>query len=416
MKNTAANTHKSAFDAHVIPFILFYAIVYMSQASFGPYLNAYYRTLGFEYSQIAVISALGPFISIAAQPLWGILSDRTNKKRVLVIIVTGTIVTSLLYALQTIFLYICFIAVLYNFFQTSITPLSDAMTLQYIEGKKTKFSSIRLVGTISYAVMAAIVGRLLNNELRLIFFVNAGMLGAALAMAIWMPNIGRPAAAETKDGGSPEAVPEEKISTWQGIKALFKNKMLICVFLASFVTGLAMSFYYTFTNMHLMDDLGANSGQIGMAMLISAASEIPVLLIVNKIISKLKPIYILMLVGAALGLRMFLLYNSTTIGMVYVAQLLHGLTFMLPYYFSALLISQNAPPNLKSTAQSVYAMCRGGLVSLLNIGIGGLAQKVGLTSMYLFFSIFVTLVCCVLPGLLYLIYNLRQRGKNKPLG
>lgn len=370
----------------------------MSIATFSPYINLYYRGLGYSIGQIGVVTALGPMVSIFAQPLWGLLSDRTNKKRVLVVVILGALAATLLYTFKTTFVYICLMAVLYSACNSSVSPLGDALTLQFIEKRKINFSSIRLVGTISYAIMAALVGRVLTGGIGRIFPINAVMLGTALFMVLWMPVEKKPEPTDYSAASAhPEAQPEERRG---GLFTLLKNKMLLCVYLSSFVFGLTLTFYHSFVGIRLTE-LGADTGQIGIAMLISAASEIPVLIFINKIFGKMKPVTLLMLSGALLGLRMFLLYFSASVWMVYGVQLIHGVSFMVPYYFSVLIINQQAPAHLKSSAQSLYAMFRSGLAAMVGtVGGGYLAEVAGIRNVYLVLAIFVTAACLVLPATL----------------
>jgi PPP family 3-phenylpropionic acid transporter len=303
-------------------------------------------------------------------------------------------------------------AVLYNAFGTSVGPLGDAITLQYIQGKNIKFSSIRLVGTISYAVMAALAGMMLADDVRRIFFINAAFLGAALIMIFFMPNIPKEIKTESKaEENTEKQADKPKSKLLNNLKTLFSNKMIVCIFASSFVFGITMTFYHSFVGIRLKE-IGATNTQVGIALFISAASEIPVLLIINKVFGKIKPVHLLMMVGLIMGFRMVLMYIANDLYLLYAAQLLHGLTFMVHYYFCVVLLNEHSPSNMKSTVQSVHAMIRGGAASLLgNVGGGFLAQRMGFQNVYLLLAGIVTATCFLLPAVLLAVYKFRNRPK-----
>jgi len=67
--------------------------------------------------------------------------------------------------------YIFAVMVVYAFFQTPITPIGDAITLEYITDTKWKYGPIRLAGALGYAVMAFIGGALTRKNINAIFFI-----------------------------------------------------------------------------------------------------------------------------------------------------------------------------------------------------------------------------------------------------
>ena len=406
-------TLKTLFNRQTFPFVMYYGVIYMAVATFSPYINLYYNGLGYTLAQIGVFTSIGPLVSIVAQPLWGLLSDKTNKKRVLLAVLTGSLIVMSVYALKTAFLYIVLMALLYNACFSSAGPLGDALTLQFIEGRNVKFANIRLVGTISYAIMAAVAGRMLAGDIGRLFMINAVLLLGALVTALWMPGTAGNTETRAEPGKAGNAEPFEPAGEKRaGFLTLLKNKTLLCVYLSAFIFGLTMTFYHSFVGLRIAE-LGAGTEQVGIAMLIAAASEIPVLIFIEKVFGKMKPVTLLMLTGLLLGIRLFLLFFSTTVITVYCVQLLHGFTFMVPYYFSVIIINEHAPAHLKSTAQSVYAMFRGGLAALTGtFGGGFLAQAIGIRNVYLFLAALVTAACCVLPAVLLAVYKLRIR-KNK---
>jgi len=384
-------------DKELIPFYVYYTVAFMGAATVITFLNIYFQEyLGFTLSQIGVITSIGPVISIFAQPMWGVLSDRTNKRVVLMILMAATIVVSLLFPLHYTLVYVAIISAIHTMFSRSTGPLCDAIALQFLETKRVKFNTIRMIGTISYALMAAVVGHLIGDNFARIFYFNAVFMGIALFAVFYMPDLQKTAAAKL-------AAPPLKDSLWE----LFRNKMVLCILATTLVFGLTMTFYHAFLGIQLRY-IGASEVQVGRALFISAASEIPVLLFVNKLFGKRKPLHLLMIVGFFMTIRLVMLFISDAQGslaIVYASQLLHGITFMVHFYFTVVLLNAHAPVHIKSTVQSLNAVIMA-VAALIGAGIGGhLAGQLGIGTVYLILAVFVFALCFVLPGVFWLVYR-----------
>jgi PPP family 3-phenylpropionic acid transporter len=402
-------------DRELTPFYIYYTVIFMAQATIFTFLNIYFsEELGFSFAQIGTIASIGPLVSIITQPWWGILSDRTNKRIVLMVIIAGAVVVALLFPLHYTFVYIAVMAVFNTMFNNSITPLGDAITLQFLENKKIKFNTIRMIGTISYALMAAVVGYIIGEELTRIFYIKAIFMGIALFAVFWMPDLQRKILPKA-DG----SVGEKPVNPpfWESLKELFQNRMVLCILATSLVFGLTMTFYHSFLGIQLRS-IGATEAQVGQAMFISAASEVPVLLLVNKIFGKRKPIHLLMIIGFFMAMRLVLLYVADiqgSLAIVYGAQLMHGLTFMVHFYFTVVLLNTYAPVHIKSTVQSFNAVIRA-VAALIGAGIGGrIADRLSIGEVYFILSIFIFTLCFALPGILAFIYRNKIRDM-KPVG
>jgi len=367
----------------------------MGIAIFFSYINIYFYELGFSLAQIGLLVALGPLVSLVAQPLWGIVSDRTSKRRVLMFVTFCTAISSLLFPLHSAFVYIGLIVVINSGFGTSMMPLGDAITLKFLEGKDVNYSTVRVTGAISFAIMAAVAGNLLFGNIVNIFYWNTAFLLLTLLAIYWMPS--EPALTKTAE-------------TKSGVMQLFQNKVILVVFLSAFALGVANSFVIAFVGVRLAA-IGANNSQIGIAMSIAAISEIPILLFVNKLFGKYKPIHLLLFVTLITTTRMLLMAFGETIPIVFLAQTLHGLTFMVHFYFSVVLINEHTPDHLKSTAQTLHAMFRMGMSALLGgAGAGLLSDYIGMQNVFLIMAVFVFSTCFILPGVLLLLHRLKKHS------
>jgi len=390
-------------DAKSIPYFMFYVFFFMGAAFFFTFINVYFRQLGFEISQIGILTALGPIISLVAQPMWGILSDRTDKRLILIIVLIGAAVMSVVLSFSTAFIFLAVSLLLFHGFNSSGIPLGDAITLQFIEGKTLKYSTIRIVGAIGFGLTSASVGWLLGGDISRIFYFNAVFMTLTALMVFFMVSPKKEKSEAEAAGGE-----TEKSGLGQVLK-LMKNKVILCVYLSSFVYGLSMTFFFNFVGIR-MTEIGGTEGQIGIAMFIAAFSEIPMFLFADSVFRKRKPEHLLMFSAFFMSLRLFIMFATESMIIIYFAQALQGVSMMLHLYFCVILLHEHSPPHMKSTVQTVHAMIRMGLGALLG-GLGGgfLAQNIGIQNVFLLLAVFVFVTCFILPGALIFAYKVRRK-------
>ena len=143
---------------------LVFALIYMGNGSYSPYIQLYYKEAGLSTSQIGLITAIGPFASLVFQTAWGRLADRTNRKFVLLLTLVLSAACALLYLLGASFGYILFVAVLYVLFNMSVLPMADAMALEFCTKNRYRFSPMRLCGTVGYALIPILLGTLFSLD------------------------------------------------------------------------------------------------------------------------------------------------------------------------------------------------------------------------------------------------------------
>ena len=84
----------------LIQFVFINSLVYIAASVYTPYISSYYQMNGMSKLEIGMIMSVGPFVTLFIQPLWGILSDYTGKrKQILQFLCIAAAATMLLYFL-----------------------------------------------------------------------------------------------------------------------------------------------------------------------------------------------------------------------------------------------------------------------------------------------------------------------------
>lgn len=351
--------------------VFFNALVYISNATFTPYITTYYKSRGITVAEIGILTAIGPLVALFLQPMWGILADRTGKHLwFLRVAAAGSMLSVLFFYRAASYPEFAAVMALYSFFSIVIAPLGDAVAVGYVQEHGYRFSIVRMGGTVGYAIVVGIAGTYINRNPSLSFGLTAAVFALVLLSTFAMP------------GGRRK---EERPKDRSAIRKILRNKKVRFVFFYAFLFQTALGFYSSFFSVFVVDQ-GYDNGTIGMLMCISASSEIPVLLLIDRVMKRFRLESMLMFSGFLMVVRMLL---PLVPGLFFLAlsQMLGGLTYMVTYYCTVMFINENLGEKLRGTGMSLLCMVQTGLASLFSNILGGcLGQAFGLRMTFLLYA------------------------------
>ena len=363
-------------------FLLFYIFFYAGNAV-QTFVPVYLNSIKLSQTTIGVLLAIGPFVALFAQPLWGIACDRAKTKNtILKILLLGGSCTFILYPLSRSYYYIFMIMFLFTLFYTSIAAISDTITLEYLESTSWSFGKIRMGGTFGYAIMSLVAGVIVKHNIKYTFILYPVIILIAFLIVFNFPEI------------SGYQSKHKKIS----ILKLFENRKLVTLMIFVTILHITLGFYYSFFAIYFKQ-LGGDSRLLGLSMFISAICELPFLLFADKIIKKLGIIQTLAISGFVMGIRWLLLYIITNIYIVTFVNVLHGFSFIVLTYCMAVYINNEVPKELKASGQALNGLMCIGLSRVIGSIFGGyLSDVFGIRPVFLFTSIvnFVVVIAFVI--------------------
>lgn len=359
-----------------VSFIAYYAIIWMASSIVGPYQGAFYFSKGFSVLEIGLLSSIGSITSLIMQPIWGIWTDKAkNKMNLLRFIFAGSAALILIYLLGQEYWHFIVITVIYSAFTCSSMTISDVYTLGFINKNHLRFSYIRMSGTLGYAFSVFVLGRILGNaELFIIFIISAVMNIICMAMTFLLPKM--------DEADYAHQVKSEKQTA--GYRQIM-TPAIVTIMVFAFVMQIALSYYDTFLGV-LVKKMGETETMIGMLQCCSALSEVPVLLIIDKLRQKYSNSAILIFAGFMMAIRMVCGMTASATGMVemlFVSQLLQGVTYMNLHYCCTMFMSENLPPHLVGTGMALLRVAQGSAGGMVaTIGGGYLSDIWGMDVAY----------------------------------
>ncbi len=361
------------------------AFVYISSSFYSPFLSSYYSKAGMSAVQIGVLLTIGPIIAIFIQPLWAVLSDRTERRKdILSLVILGSGISMFTYYLGKSFLTFFIATLLLSVFCTSIIPLSDAIILHNTYKYRLDFTKIRMGGTIGYAIVVIIAGAIVKQNPEIQFIL--GSLGYLMLLLFV-----RKLPGDEREGLG-NVVPEKKQNTRRfqpsALLHIFETKQIYFILAFAFIGQVGISFNSSFIGVYMVK-LNLSEGLIGYISCIAALSEIPILFLINRVLRKISIMKLTIFSCLILSIRFFIVTGGS-IGFIIIAQSLHGLTYMIMYICCAVYISKNVKQENQSKGQSILAIIQTGIGSIVGNIVGGFfVDQFGLNLAYQYIAIII---------------------------
>lgn len=375
----------------------FYFLSFFGIGALLPLLSVYLQeNVGLTGAQIGTIMSISPVVTILVQPFWGVISDYTQKPRlVLTVALIGTAITGFAYSFVDEYVWFIAVAALLALTQSALIPISDSISLNYVQKTNGNYGSIRLWGALGYAGAVYFAGKLSEAfGISSIFYIFVVTL---LTAAIFSWNL-------------PKESQSMQVNIKKGISSLIRLPRFVLFLLTTFlIIGpiLANNTYFGI----FINDIGGSLAGVGLAFLLAAGSEAPFMKFAGNWINKLGMMKVLLMAGIISCLRWFFYFFEPSIQLVYLTTIAQGFSVGLFIPAALQYVRDITPGNIRATAVSVYSAFGNGLGSWFCIFVGGyILEQFSIGSVYLFF--------CILTGLgiLTLIATMALDKKKQAAG
>ena len=239
-----------------------------------------------------------------------------------------------------------------------------------------------MCGTIGYAIMPVLLGGLFSVHLHYIFPTFCALCLIAAAGTCFFPK------------SIAKALVRASKSSEVRILPLLRDPFVIFLLTANFVISIGIC-AYTYLPLYA-SNMGYDNNLCGLLNAVAAMSEIPSLLLIDRVLKKIKGQTVIIASSFFCGLRLLITYlagfcGSNAIWVMMLGQLLQSVSYITNYYCSAQLIHERFPAELKSTAQTLLAMITAGFSRIVGAVLGGILSEpevLGLQNTFLFFACF----------------------------
>ena len=354
-------------------------VFYTGWACYSPFITVFLLDKKVNATTIGTILAVNSMISIIAQPGWGMVSDRVRSvKRVFMALLFASAL--LIFFLPFFHTTLAFVFI-FPFIMLFLSPLQPLMDNWVIQGIKrqagTAYGSSRLWGSIGFAVMAVIMGKVISIfPVNVTFFVFAAIAVLTLLLCTGIPN---PAGSV---GGHSVPAGTGSESSKSILRSLLKNYLYVTFIVLSCVFNIFVVPMVNFLPKFL-EHIGGSTTLYGWAIAVGAMSEVPVLYFSRRLIAKFRPLTLIMtaFVFFIIRLSLYSLFSSPAV--VLLAQSMQGLSYGLFLAGSLYYMDLLAPRGTKATAVTLGSALYYGLSGIVgNYMSGRIIDSYGIVLLY----------------------------------
>ncbi|SES87170.1 MFS transporter, PPP family, 3-phenylpropionic acid transporter [Natronincola peptidivorans] len=351
---------------------ILYSLIYFALGAMYPLLARYLEEIGLSGTEIGIITATGAVVLILAQPIWGLICDRTQKTKLVLgaTILAAAIASIMLSFFQHFVILLLGFAIL-HLFQGANPPIVDSIVLNHTVKTKYSFGSIRQWGAVGFAVAVFISGIISERfGLKSIFYLYA--LAYMMALLLIKPLPGNKS--------------NIKVGFRKGLVELVKTPqytlIVVCALLVSGPIN-GNNIYFAL----LFKYLGGGLSGIGLAFLLFAGSEAPMMKVSGTIIKKLGLVNTLLAATMISVLRWFWYSTGPSHQHILYLFLLQGLSVGLFIVAAAQYVRENSSEELRITALTLYTSLGMGVGTIICNLLGGIIiDRFSVLATYRFFA------------------------------
>jgi PPP family 3-phenylpropionic acid transporter len=334
----------------------FYLSIFLSTGAFFPFLNIYYRDLGFSGKQIGILSIFSPIISLVFATPISALADRKHWRiRILQVAIAGQAIFIFLLQFPRNYLSVAIILVGMAIISCPVMSIGDSLIARMASRNGLNYGGMRLWGSAGFAVSAAAFGVVWQRFSLAPMFIVGSLFMFPLLIVV-----------RSLDEGLPAGTSER-----QPMSVIFQDTGLVILVVVSFLMGVSnsLSMYYEGI---LVRYLGGGNNLVGLMAAFAATSEITTMLLGQRIAARLKDAKTLIL-GLGLLCCAYIGYVlAPNPGVLVPMAIFRGLGFGLFFSNIVRIVNQRAPEEWVTTAQTLRSVAMFGIATLIAAPLGGL--------------------------------------------
>ncbi len=353
------------------PFAALSATYFAHIGFFNPYLPLWLKHLGLPIVVISLLASVQSFTRVFAPYAWGALSDHTGERvRLLRLSAAVALAASAGLWLEGGPWWIGLVLLLLFTHTSSMMSLTEAAMAHLVAGDWGRYGRVRLWGSVGFMLTVFGAGA---------WFEQFGMghfpgwtavtLAGVLACTLWLPDE-REKVVHAHARGEP-------------IGPVMRQPQVRWFFAGLFFHVMAHFAIYGFLSLYL-DARGYGKAMIGLLWAVSVLVEILWFFSQGRLLRAMPMTRWLWVCGAAAVVRMATTAAAADwLAALFLAQVLHALTFATHHTACIAMVSQHFPGRLRGRGQALFTVVGYGFGGVLGVVAGGaLASRFGFEAMY----------------------------------
>jgi PPP family 3-phenylpropionic acid transporter len=381
-------------QANVRPLQIIRILFFFQFAGIGifvSFINVYLHDAGLNGTQIGLVGMLASLSGMLGATLWGYLSDRTARPRIILIIgALGTALVGQLYPLAGSFPGFAIIASLFGVFNSATNTLVDSLALSFLGNRRDDYGRYRLGGSFGFVLATSISGLVFERIGLSAMFPAFGLIGLAFILtASFLPS---------------RAV-QRQSPRLKSISTMIRQPVWLILISTVFLLWLASSGSFAFLNITIKN-MGGSDSLVGFVFTTSALVEIPFMAYSGSLIRRFGASRLLWIAAMGYILRFFLYSQMGAPEWALGISAISGPMYVLFWNSTINVANQLAPSGLAATAQGLVVSTTSFAGVIGTLLSGWLFDLLGSSGLFMVLAGF-----CVLGFLLYSFSQIRLMRK-----
>ena len=330
---------------------------YYSWGTFACIISVYLAGVGCSATEISLITSAAPLFAMVSQPVCGMFADKLKSPKLVgMICLLLCVLTGMIFAYSHNFIFLFLFNGLTQGFLNGTTALSDRLAT----GSKYPFGTIRIWGSICFAVACQVAGLVYDfvspTANYYIFAVGVGLT----IFGFYHMNDVKPLKKEN----------EEKFTLKQMLTSLFKNKafvLFIVIYILFQGPTSANSVYMPL----LIKELGGTTAMVGTTLFLSTLFEIPAVLFSDQIIKRISYRNLMIFAGGLSVIRFAWYATCPPPSMIMYMFFFQGLTSIVFILVAVRIIIDIVDERFVNSAYGISSMLAKGFSALVFQMISG---------------------------------------------
>ena len=342
----------------------------------APFLNLFFTRQNLGGFEIGLIVSIGSVVGLIAAPAWARMSAQSKHPlRLLQVALVLMGVLTIILSQQRVFLWLSFFFTLRVLAGAGISPLSDALALRVTAVLKAGYGSVRVWGSIGWAVLVLSSGWLNDH-----FGIQSAFIGSALAMgaaAVLLIFVKRADSLTRPAAGSPKA------SFRLVAGRILRHRGLVGLGIMLVIIGFGNIGVTQFENIYL-SQLGARDSLIGVASMVGSVVEIPGMLWADFMVRRHSPAAILLVsLAISCGLRL-LVFFFPSVFLIIAAKAAWGVAFSFNTVALIKYIGERTLAHETGTALAIFTVTVPSIINITGTPLAGIFfDHLGANGLYL---------------------------------
>ena len=367
----------------------FYFLFYMGIGVYTTYITIYFQSIGLSSTEIGLVQGIAPVVSMLGLSLAGSIADQTGKMNV---VLSASLllasISALFFPVGKVLPAVMLISTFYTFVSSPLLQLSDAFSADNCKKEDVPFNTVKICGTIGYALIVLASGYILKANVSYMFIIQGAFFFVSSLLALKIPDR--------------RIITKEKKA---GYSALLKEKSLYILYLANLLVYISISYYNSFFPIYIKDLASGSLEIVAVSNFLALLSEFPFLIFAHTLCRKFGSKKILLVSCILMIVRWTGICFSQNATLSIALNLLKGASDIVFVYCTTEILNRRLNDKLKGTGQAFLGILTYGIARIVgNYGGGILSDAVGIPQTFL--------ICAIFPIIAFIVILFEKPIKN----